>query len=312
MPRRKLGRTGIKVSVVGFSGFALNHYEQADCTAAVRQALDRGVNYFDVAPAYGNGACETRLGLALEGVDRKTYHLACKTKKRDAAGARDELEKSLALLKTDHFDVYQMHHLVKPEDVKTALGPGGALEAMLEAREKGRIRAIGFSAHTTKAALAALRGFDFDTVMFPVNYVEYFTRGFGKDVLDLAGEKGAAVLSIKTINAGAWPPGVERTRKWWYRPLETQEDIDLAYRWTLSLPGVVMGFPPAWLDLQARAIEAGLNLRPATAEDGAKLLAMAKDCGSIFKREEDSVASGRDAPACYPHQPYDCCPGEWA
>ncbi len=312
MPLRPLGRTGFKVSVVGFSAFGLMHQDQEQSNTHVKAAFDKGLNYYDVAPAYDNGKCEDKLGVALQNLKRSEYFLACKTKKRDKAGAREELERSLQRLKTDHFDVYQMHHLVKPDEVKTALGEGGALETFLKAKEEGKIRAIGFSAHSTKAALAALRGFAFDTVMFPVSYVEYYTRDFAREVLALAKEKGAAVLSIKTINSGAWPQGAERTRKWWYRPLETQEDINLAYRWTLSLPGLVMGFPPAWMDLQAKAIEAGLAYRPATEADALKLQAMAKDCGSIFKREDEMAAAGGHAPSVYPEHPHERCPGEWA
>jgi predicted aldo/keto reductase-like oxidoreductase len=312
MPKRKLGRTGFQVSVVGFAGLALTHYDQERCTRGVHKAFDDGLNYYDVAPAYGDGDCEIKMGVALQGLDRSRYYLACKTKKRDKDGAREELERSLKRLKTDHFDLYQMHHLVKVEDVKTALGPGGALETLLKAKEEGKIRALGFSAHSTKAALAALRGFAFDTVMFPINYVEYYTRDFGKEVLALAQEKGAAVISIKTIHSGAWPPGAQQTRKWWYRPLEKQEEIDLAYRWTLSLPGVTIGFPPAWLDLQEKAIAAGLAYRPATEADAAQLKEMAKDCGSIFKREDELAASGITPRSPYPEHPHECCPGEWA
>ncbi|MFA5189399.1 MAG: aldo/keto reductase [Verrucomicrobiia bacterium] len=308
MPKRALGRTGFKVSVVGFSGLGLMHYDQERCTAEVHKAFEKGLNYYDVAPAYDKGNCEIKMGIALQGLDRSRYILACKSKMRDKDGCREELERSLQRLKTDYFDLYQMHHLVKPEDVKTSLSPGGALETMLQAKKEGKIRAIGFSAHTTKAALAALRGFAFDTVMFPINYVEYYTRGFGKEVLALAKEKGAAVLSIKTINSGAWPKGAERTRKWWYRSLEQQDDINLAYRWTLSLPGVVAGFPPSWMDLQEKAIEAGIAWRPATEADAKKLEEMAKDCGSIFKREEDLVAFHSP----YPHHPHECCESEWA
>jgi hypothetical protein len=115
-------------------------------------------------------------------------------------------------------------------------------------------------------------------------------------VLALAKEKGAAVISIKTMHAGAWPQGAERTRKWWYRSLEEQEEINLAYRWTLSLPGVVSGIPPSFLDLQEKAISAGLSYRPATEADGKKLEEMAKGTGSIFKREEDSVAAYQRCP----------------
>jgi aryl-alcohol dehydrogenase-like predicted oxidoreductase len=309
MPRRVLGRTGFKVSVTAFAGLALSQYGQEEGTAGVHRAFNQGLNFYDVAPAYGkDGDCEIKLGVALQGLKRSDYILACKTKARDRDGCRTELERSLTRLKTDYFDLYQLHHLVKPEDVKRALGPGGAMETILKAKAEGKIRGIGFSAHTTKAALEALRGFNFDTVMFPINFAEYYARGFGKDVLALAKEKGAAVFSIKTLNAGAWAAGAERTRKWWYRPLEQQDEINLAYRWTLSLPGVVAGFPPSFLDLQDKAIAAGLAYRPATEADAQKLQEMAKDTGSIFKREEDSVAF--QSP--YPHRPSERCAGEWA
>lgn len=303
MPLRTLGRTGWRVSVIPYSGLALVRDEQPTCTASVRNALEQGVNYLDVAPAYGNGICETKMGVALEGVDRSSYFLACKTKARDAAGARKELETSLRLLKTDHFDVYQLHHLVRPQEVQQALGPGGVMEELHKARDEGKIRAIGYSAHTTQAALVVMRGYRFDTVMFPINYVEYFTLGFGKEVLDLAAEQDVPVLSIKTMNAGAWPQGMERTRKWWYRPLEDQEDINLAYRWTLSLPQVVMGFCPAWLDLQERAIAAGKALQPAGELDGERLRKMAADQGTIFAHERAKVAMGHGPDSPYPHHP---------
>ncbi len=305
VPRRRLGRTGFDVSIVGFAGFALKGDEQPVCTAAVRKALQRGVNYLDVAPAYGRGTCETKLGVALEGIARDSYYLACKTKRRDRDGAREELERSLKSLKTDYFDVYQLHHLSRPDDVGKALGPGGCMEAIVKAREEGKVRAIGFSAHTTKAAVKALEAFSFDTVMFPINYVEYYERGYGKDVLALAQEKGAAVLAIKVMSAGAWPKGQPRSRKWWYRSLEDQELVDLAFRWSLSHPGVVTGFSPAWLDLQTMATSAGIAYRPADNADTEKLRQMAKGVGTLFKREEDRVAMGRMPWSPYPFHPHD-------
>lgn len=313
MPYRVLGRTGFKVSVVSFGGLALVHGTQEEGTASLHRAFDNAVNYFDVAPAYGkDGECETKMGIGLQGLDRSKYFLACKTKKRDAAGAREELERSLTRLKTDHFDVYQLHHLVKPEDVKTALGPGGAMETILKAKEEGKVRAIGFSAHTTKAALLAMEGFGFDTVMFPINYVEYFVRGFGKDVLKMAQEKKAAVLSIKTISAGAWPKDAKKSRQWWYRSLEEQEEINLAYRWTLSLPGVVMGYSSSWMDLEDKCIAAGKAFRPATDADATKLEQMAQDTGTLFKREEDSIARGNMEEFFYADYSHGHVPGAFA
>lgn len=313
LPRRTLGRTGQKVSIVGFPGLCMIHYDQPTCNEVVRKAFDRGVNYFDVAPAYGNGVAETRLGIALEGIDRDETFLACKTKMRDKAGARRELEQSLKLLKTDHFDLYQMHHIRTPEEVKKALGPGGAMETFLEARKEGKIRAIGFSAHTTKGALEALKGFDFDTVMFPINLVEYYKLGFGGAVLDQARKQGAAMIAIKPMCRGAWPQGVERSRRWWYRPMEDADEIALGWRFTLSQPGVIAGFPPGFADLADKAIDAVRTCRPLTEADIAKARKLADSCLSIFKREEDRVAlGGRSQGSLYPDSPHECCPCSFA
>ena len=298
MPYRVLGRTGFKVSIVGFSGLALTKGSQEQGTQCIRKALDQAINYFDVAPRYGNGDAENKMGIALDGVDRGKYFLACKTHERDAAGARKELERSLTRLKTDHFDVYQLHHLVTSAEVKQAFGLGGVMETVLKAKEEGKIRAIGFSAHSTRAALEALNSYAFDTVMFPINYVEYYTRDFGKDVLKLAQEKKAAVISIKPISAGAWPKGMKKDREWWYRSLEQQDDINMAWRWTLSLPGVVLGLPTSYLDLQEKAIEAGIAYRPATQDDATKLEGMAQNIGSLFKKEEEGVARS-ETPATF-------------
>lgn len=290
LPRRPLGRTGVSISTVGFPGLALIHYDQKECNAGIHKAFDEGVNYFDVAPAYGNGQCETKMGIGLTGLDRSRYFLACKTKKRDRDESRKELEQSLRLLKTDYFDLYQMHHLVRPEEVKQALGPGGAIETFLKAKEQGKVRYLGFSAHTTKAALEALRGFAFDTVMFPINFVEYYLRDFGKEVLALAAERGAAVLAIKPMSRGAWPEGAPRTRKWWYRSVEEPREVSLAMRFTLSLPGVVSGIPPSFLDLLDKAIAAARSYQPPSEAELDELKRIAKDCTSIFQREESLVA----------------------
>ncbi|MCX7868227.1 MAG: hypothetical protein N2438_14090, partial [Limisphaera sp.] len=181
------------------------------------------------------------------------------------------------------------------------------MDAILKARDQGRVRWIGFSAHTTKAALEALRGFPFDTVMFPINFVEFYTRGFGREVLALAAERGAAVLAIKPMSYGAWPQGMERTRQWWYRSVETPEDVELALRFALSQPGVVAGFPPAFLDLLDRAIEAAKRFKPLDEVAEARLKAMAANCGSIFLREEQQVAlGGAPAASAWPGCPYAC------
>ncbi|MHC4399938.1 MAG: aldo/keto reductase [Planctomycetota bacterium] len=313
MPQRVLGRTGRKVSVVGFPGLCLVHYDQEECTRGIHQAVERGVNYFDVAPAYGNGDAEKKMGIGLQGIKRSSYFLACKTRMRDKQGARKELEQSLERLKTDHFDLYQMHCLKQPDEVKQALGPGGAMETFLEAKKEGKVKAFGFSAHTTKAALMAMRHFRFDTVMFPINFVEYFTLGFGKPVLELAAEQGAAVCAIKPMCRGAWPEGMERTRRWWYRPVEDDREINLAVRFTLSQPPVVVGFPPGFLDLAQKAFEVGRSFQPISEAETDELRKLAKTCHSIFLREEEQVAAGaRPKGVLHPDSPHECCPWEYA
>jgi len=298
MPRRVLGRTGARVSIVGFPGLALvqEEYDQDRCTKALHDAFAKGINYFDVAPAYGKGKCETRMGIGLQGLDRSKYFLACKTKMRDKDGARQELETSLKLLKTDHFDLYQMHHIRSVDEVKAALGPGGAVETFLKAKEEGLIKHIGFSAHTTKGALEIMKGYRFDTAMFPINFVELYNRGFGKDILDLANEQGVAVIAIKPMLYGKWPDQATRTRKWWYRPVETPRDMDLAWRFTLSRKGVVAGIPVSYLDLTEKAIEAARNYRPATEAELEELKKMAANCTSLFEDEEKKFASAGPHP----------------
>jgi predicted aldo/keto reductase-like oxidoreductase len=196
-----------------------------------------------------------------------------------------------------------------PEEVERALGAGGAIEALLKAKKEGTVRYLGFSAHTTKAALAALNGFKFDTVMFPISFVDYHEMGFGKPVLDLANEQGAAVLAIKPLSKGAWPQGAERTRQWWYRTTETQEEVKLAMRFTLSLKGVAAGIPPSFLDLLDKAIEAGYSFRPITDDETAQVRRMAGTCQALFRREEERVArTGRIDGPIYPDSPHECCP----
>lgn len=310
VPRRALGRTGEKLSVVGFPGLALIHHDQQESTEGLHEAFDRGVNYFDVAPAYGKGDCEIKMGIGLQGLNRDDYFLACKTKMRDKEGAREELERSLQRLKTDHFDLYQLHCLKTPEEVQKALGPGGAMETILKAKEEGKIRHIGFSAHTTKGALAAMNAFRFDTVMFPISFVEYYLLGFGKPILELAAEQGAAVLAMKALCRGAWPKDMERTRKWWYRPVEEQEEVAMAMRFVLSHEAVTAGIPPSFLDILDKAIIGSRDPRPITKDELAELERRAQSCVSIFKREEDRVACADrwDGPA-YPDSPHECCSG---
>lgn len=309
MPKRTLGRTGRDISVIGFPGLALTQQGQEEGTKAIHKAFDEGINYYDVAPSYGNGDAEIKMGIGLQGIDRDKIFLSCKTQRRDKDGAREELERSLTRLKTDHFDLYQFHALTRPEEVEQALGPGGAGETFLKAKEEGKIKHFGFSAHTTKAALDALKGFRFDTVMFPVNFIEYFKFGFSNEVLNLAKEQGVAVIAIKAMAGGAWPDRNRRTRDHWYRTLEKDEEIAMAIRFTLSREGVVTAIPPAFIDLLYKAIPAGKAYSKITDSEIQKLREMAAPSLSVFQRWQQRIARGdQSQEPVYADCPHECCP----
>ena len=127
MPKRTLGKTGQKISIIGFPGLSLAKQSQDEDKKALHHAYEQGINYFDVAPTYNRGNSEISMGTGLQGIDRSKIFLSCKTQMRDADGARKELERSLTRLKTDYFDLYQLHAISRPEDVQQALGPSGAM-----------------------------------------------------------------------------------------------------------------------------------------------------------------------------------------
>jgi len=292
------------VSIVGFPGLSLVHHGQKQCTEALHKAFALGVNYFDVAPAYGDA--QEKMGIGLEGIERGKYFLACKTNKRDKVGAREDLERSLKLLKTDRFDLYQLHHLRRSEEVKQALGPGGAIETLLKAKQEGKVRWLGFSAHTTDGAIEALKAFRFDTVMFPISFVEHLTWGFGKEVLEFAAKQGAAVVAIKAMCRGAWPKGVKKSREWWYRPVEDAREVELAWRFTLSQPAVAAGFPPAFIDLLDKAIDAARKYRPITEPEMDRLRGIAKTCESIFRKEAVAARLSPCGRPVFADSPHEC------
>lgn len=294
LPRRICGRTGQAISIIGYPGLALSKVSQPEANAALRAAFDKGINYFDVAPAYGDA--EIKMGGAMQGIPRDQVFLACKTKRRDGAGAQAELDRSLQRLKTDHFELYQMHVMSTKAEVEEALGPGGVLEVMIKARDAGKVRWLGFSAHTKEAALALLSQFKFETVMYPVNFIEHYTAKFDPEVLDLCRREGAAVLAIKPISAGAWKRGEQRTRNnWWYRTLEEQPDLDRALQFTLSLDPVVSAVPTSFTDLAEKAIVSGRTFKPATERDLDQMRELAEKHLPLFPRNPQWVTTAPHA-----------------
>ena len=259
MEKRSLGKTGVKLSIIGFGGIVVNKATTKEAATRVKEAIDYGVNYFDVAPSYGNA--EEMLGPALEPY-RKEVFLACKTTERKREGARRELEQSLKLLKTDYFDLYQLHAVITPEDVETIFGPGGAMETFLEARDEGKVRYLGFSAHSVEAAMALMDRFDFDTILFPFNFATWYAGNFGPQVMEKAKEKEIGILALKAMALRPWEEGEERdNEKTWYKPLSTREEAGQGLRFTLSHP-VTSAIPPGHEDLFSMALELANEFSP--------------------------------------------------
>jgi len=277
--KRALGKTGEMLSIIGFGGIVVRDATTAVAAETVKLAIDKGINYFDVAPSYGNA--EVMLGPALEPY-RKDVFLACKTQKRTRDEARTELEQSLKNLRTDHFDLYQFHAVTKTEDVEQIFAVGGAMETVLRAREEGKIKYIGFSAHSESAALAMMDRFPFDSILFPFNMVCYEQGNFGPAVMEAAKQKGVARLALKMLARGPWPDGAKRTYpKAWYEPILDAETARAAVRFTLS-EDVTAAIPPGDVDLFNLALTLASDFQPLSPEERAEILAGTRSLQPLF------------------------------
>lgn len=276
---RNYGSTNEKLSIVGFGGIMLDKVAQSDANDYVAEAIDYGVNYFDVAPTYGDA--EDKLGPALKPYRDKVF-LACKTGERTKQEAKAELHRSLEKLKTDRFDLYQLHAMTTEEDFQQAMGPNGALEAFLDAREQGLVRYLGFSAHSVEVALKLIEHFEFDSCLVPVNFVNWFNGDFGMQIVERANHKGMGVLAIKAMAKTLVPEGEEKPNpRCWYAPIEEKEIAKLAYRYTLSQP-ITAAIPPGDIKLFRWGIEAITDFKPVTDEEVAKLKDYAKGVAPVF------------------------------
>ena len=274
MERREYGSTGEQLSIIGFGGILVTKVSTDEAAGLVAEAVDHGINYFDVAPTYGNA--QEMLGPALEPY-RKDVFLACKTTERTAEGARRELEESLRLLRTDHVDLYQMHAVNTDEDFDTVTGPGGALELFHEARQKGQTRYLGFSSHSAETALRLIEALDFDSVLFPISWSTWLAAGFGPQVVEAAQAKGMARLALKGLAHGKLEEGKEnKWSKCWYRPIEDPELARLALRFTLSQP-VTAAIPPGEPHFFRMALDIAETFTPVTDDEVAELTRRARE-----------------------------------
>lgn len=226
MEKALLGKTGFMVSRVTYGGIVSMNETQKDSDKYVSMAVDAGVNYFDVAPSYGDA--QERLGPSLEPY-RKDVYLACKTQMRDAKGAKAELLKSLEVLRTDYFDVYQLHAMTTSEDLEQVFAPGGAMETLVWAKREGIIRNIGITTHSEDCVLKALDQFPFDTVLFPMNWSLGMNTGWGDRISERIKRDNIGLLAMKTLIHRTWRDGEEHLfPKSWCKPLWDNEDLMVA------------------------------------------------------------------------------------
>jgi len=280
LPKRILGRTGEKISIIGMGGIVVVNENQESANLIIRNAVEQGVNYFDVAPSYDNA--EETLGIALKPF-REQVFLAGKTQERSRRRAEEELNRSLQRLQTDYIDLYQFHGLTEIRDVNQALGRRGAIEAVIRAKEEGKIRYIGFSAHSSEAALRAMERFDFDTILFPINYVCYFKANFGPDVIHAAREKKMGILGLKALARQPWP-SEEMKKHWpkcWYQPVSNPEEAYLALRFALTQP-VTAVIPPGDIRLFRQALEIAHSYTPLNDEEERRLRIQAESLEPLF------------------------------
>lgn len=279
LPKRVLGKTGEKLSVIGFGAIMLNDNPQDFANELVAKAYDLGVNYYDVAPNYGNA--QEKLGPALKPY-RKNCFLTCKTHERGAEGAQKNLEDSLKKLETDYFDLYQLHALSSVDQVKQAFGPGGAMETVVKAKKEGKIKHVGFSAHSVDAALLAMNSYDFDSILFPINFACWHTGDFGPQVYAEAEKRGMGILALKAMALTPLEQGEAKYDKnVWYRPIQDEEIMKMALKFTLSM-NITAAVPPGKNTLFLKALEFMNNFEPISGDETNKLLALAKNTKPIF------------------------------
>jgi aryl-alcohol dehydrogenase-like predicted oxidoreductase len=284
--RRTLGSTGEQLSIIAFGGIVVMNEETGAASNIVAEAVDRGINYFDVAPSYGNA--QERLGPALAPY-RKNCFLACKTEGRMKDDSRAQLEESLRLLKTDHVDLYQFHALTKMTDLDKVLGPGGAIETMESAKKEGKIRYIGFSVHSAETAVAAMDRYHFDTILFPLNWVLFTRAGFGPQILKNAQEKKMGILALKSMAKTVWPADQKQNHpqpKCWYQPAAFPEQASLGLRWTLGHP-ITAAIPPGDERYFRLAMDVAQNYKPLESHEEQALLAGGEGVEPIFHLGND-------------------------
>lgn len=234
IPRRKLGKTGLEVTIVGLGGARVgNVRDEAQALRTIRHCYEVGVNYFDSAAAGAYGLSQTRYGVALEGVPRDKIIYGTKTRHRTYAHSELDLNQSLANLKTDYLDLYQVHNVMHLEDIDFVFGPRGLMEMIRKAKQAGKIRHVGFTGHMDPRVLVKMmNAYDWDTILMPLSVTDGANRdlSFERTTLPGAVEKGLGVMAMKTTGVGV-------LHKQGISSLEQ----NLNYVWSLPISTAILG-----------------------------------------------------------------------
>ena len=284
MQTRRFGRTGHMSTIVIFGAFAVGLLDQKEADAVMEQVLAHGINHIDVAPSYAEA--ELRLGPWLE-THRDRFFLGCKTQLRGKEKAREELHRSLERLRVDRFDLFQLHAVTTMEELDACFAPGGSLEAIVEARDEGLTRFLGITGHGLQAPavqLEALNRFDFDSLLFTLNFKMWADENYRRDasrLIEVAQERDIGTMVIKTWARGPWGEQEPRYHTW-YEPFKDEEMIEQALRFNLSQPvtGVISAGDARLLPM---ILDAAERFRPMDDAEQAALLGTADEYEPLFE-----------------------------
>ena len=236
METRRFGRTGHMSTIAIFGGAAFWEISQEEADKVMESVIAAGINHIDVAPSYGQA--EIRIGPWMPR-ERERFFLGCKTMERTKEGAWKEMQASLQRLQTKAFDLYQCHAITTMEELDAVTMKGGALEAFVEARREGLTKFIGITGHGVNAPqiyLEALRRFDFDSILFPLNFVQMANpeyRKYAEELIATCKTKDVGTMVIKTITTGPWGER-QHTATTWYEPFDQGAEIQRAVNFALS------------------------------------------------------------------------------
>jgi aryl-alcohol dehydrogenase-like predicted oxidoreductase len=280
---RRFGRTEHKSTVAIFGAAAFWEITQKQADRVMEAVIDSGINHIDVAPSYGQA--EQRLGSWIRR-ERERFFLGCKTTERTRTGAWNELKESLKRLQCESFDLYQLHAVTSFDELEAITAPGGALEALVEAKRAGLIHHIGITGHGVDAPaiyLEALRRFDFDSVTFPLNFIQAGNAKYYADARELIRQcrlKDVGLMVIKSIAQGPWGEK-EKTHTTWYEPFSQMEEIQKGINFVLShdVTGVCTAGDITVLPLVIKACEQAV---PLSLEEQEKLIESGRAYQPLF------------------------------